>query len=156
MNRKKPKIGRSGGELLREQAAAIVNTYVPVLDSPDGRYCVNPTDPLEEQTWVTTPQALRFLLDDLKNFAETGSFSSGIDFKSFSIRERYRSLTDGGAIRETAIELLEAEFHCSRSTIERTIRVDKAKKQAHRERVAKATDAARQLLEARTKREKPE
>ena len=127
MKRKGSKIGRSGDDLLRDQAAALVNTYERVLDSPDDRYCVNPADPPEEQTWITTHQALRFLLDNLKNFAETGSFSSGINFKSFSIRERYRSLTDAGAMREIAIELLEVEFHCSRSTIERTIRVDKAR-----------------------------
>jgi hypothetical protein len=113
------------------------------LNSPDGQYCANPDDTPEEQTWISSIEALGYAVNALENFAETGSFANGIDFKVFAICERYRSLTNNGANRETAIDQLVVEFHRSRSTIERIIRIYKANAKAHAERSVNAKEIGR-------------
>ena len=156
MKKNGPKIGRSAHELLRDQAAALVRAYRPVLDSPDGRYCSNPDDAPEEQTWVTVPQALNAVLIALGNFEKTGSFAPEIDFKRLHIRETYRAMKRAGIKREDAIEELMTIFPQSRSTIVRAIREDKAKARATAERLANIPEILRVAIEAWAKRKKVE
>lgn len=156
MNKHGRKIGRSAHELLRDQAAALVRAYRPVLDSPDGRYCSNPDDAPEEQTWVTVPQALDAVLNALESFEKTGSFAPEIDFKQLHIRERYSSMKRAGVKREAAIDELTTMFHQSRSTIERAIREDKSKTRATAERMANMPEIRRVAIEDWAKRKKGE
>jgi hypothetical protein len=160
MKKKGPNVGRTGHEMLRNQAAALVRKLQPVLDSPGGRYCLNPEDGEKHQIWITVAQALEVALSALTNFEKTGTFSHEIDFKRFDIREAYRSKRVGNGPdrppvnRATAIDELAATYPCGPRTIERMIKEDKAKTQANAERLANAPELLRAATEALEKAKK--
>lgn len=116
------KVGRAAHGHVRDQARKLATTYRKVLESPDGKFCANPDDDPEEQTWITESQALAHLVSALENFAETGIFVQQFDLKKFGIREAYKAEMLKGVKRAVAITKLMELHGMSKSVIERTIR----------------------------------
>lgn len=151
MSNKGPKVGRTAHRMLREQAEDFVRNFRPVLNSADGRYCLNPHDAPEEQMWVTTSQALEAVLDAMENFAKTGRFVDEIDVELIHIKATYRALIKAGIKREAAKKELINSFHKSPSTIDRAIKGIKAEDAARAERLKNISELRRASIETTKK-----
>lgn len=115
-----PKTGRRGNQEERELARQWVELYRLAEQSPDGRHCVNPEAPLEEQSFVYADDPEPLLLA-LLGFAEQGTFQTvdTMDIQRLIICAEYRRLRKRGLDYVQAIAELAEERHCSTRKIER-------------------------------------
>lgn len=118
----KPKIGRRATSDDRQIAADWVELYRKAMASPNGSYCLNPDDPLEEQTYLHADN-VEFLLSLLSDFSETGTFKrpNSPMGAHFILRWDFDALRAKGMTHENAVEMLADKNACSTRTIERRL-----------------------------------
>lgn len=117
----KSKSGRTANFIAREMAADLVEMYRLAQSQPNGRYCLNPEDEYECQTFIDGNDP-EFLLAALENFSKNGTFVAKIDVEPILILDAFRKLRVTGMTYENTVEELRIKFHKSESTIARKIR----------------------------------
>ena len=128
MTRKKVKTGRRASEFERHTAQVWVDLYRKAQAQPGGRFCVNPEDEPETQTWIdgNDPEHLLLMLDD---FAKHGTFNlSGETYEAIALlptRMKFKKLRAAGSSYEDAVATLSIECNVSTRTMERWLRTDK-------------------------------
>jgi hypothetical protein len=115
------KSGRTANFIAREMAADLVEMYRLAQSQPNGRYCLNPEDEYEFQTFIDGNDP-ELLLSSLENFAKNGTFVAKIDVEPMQIFDAFRKLRATGMTFENAIRELAKKLHKSESTIARKVR----------------------------------
>lgn len=117
----KSKSGRTANFIAREMAADLVEMYRLAQSQPNGRFCLNPEDEYECQTFIDGNDP-EFLLAALENFSKNGTFVPKIDVEPMLLHDAFRKLRVTGMTFENAVAELGSKFHKSESTIARKIR----------------------------------
>ena len=117
----KAKSGRTANFIAREMAADLVEIYRLAQSQPNGRYCLNPEDEYESQTFIDSNDP-ELLLSALENFAKNGTFVPKIDVESMLISDAFRKLRATGMTYENAIQELKIKLHKSESALARKLR----------------------------------
>lgn len=105
-----------------------VDVYRQAQQAPGGRFCLNPDDEPEIQTWIdaTDPGPL---LSMLEHFAEHGTFEqTGELFDSIRLlpmRHEYREARQAGETYESTVEKLAEKYRLSPRQIARKVSTDK-------------------------------
>jgi hypothetical protein len=115
------KSGRKANFIARDMAADLVEIYRLAQSQPNGRYCLNPEDEHEFQTFVDGNDP-ELLLAALENFSKNGTFVSKIDVEPMLIFDAFRKLRATGMSFENSIRELSQKLHKSESTIARKVR----------------------------------
>lgn len=114
--------GRFISEDERKLAAMRLEMYRAALASPDGRYCLNPEDQMDERTYMHADKVLDYLLRDLQNVVDHGTFHDAhIDVNGMAVRDRVGQLRAHDLSYEKAVAQAAAEFSTSERTIRRIV-----------------------------------
>lgn len=120
-----PNTGRRADEDEREIARQWLNLYLSAQATASGELCLNPEDPLVEQTWINGNDPMP-LLSLLKNFSENGTFKNvGEKFDSIRLlvlRSEYKKMRASRKTYESTTNELADTYHTSLSTIQRLVR----------------------------------
>lgn len=128
MSRKQIKTGRRASQFERHTAQIWVDLYRMAQAQPGGRFCVNPEDEPETQTWIdgNDPKHLLLMLD---NFAKHGTFNLvGETYEAIKLlpaRMKFKNLRAAGSSYEDAVATLSIEYNVSTRTMERWLSTDK-------------------------------
>ncbi|NHZ38663.1 hypothetical protein [Massilia aquatica] len=118
----KKSLGRKASDEARRAAQELVDTYGPALSSPDGQYCINPSDLPEDQTVVTAEQAAHALLEALTLLASTGWLvDTTVSLDRFVMREDYQSIRKKTQTTKEALEELGKKHHRSVRDLQRQV-----------------------------------
>lgn len=116
-----PKTGRRASAEERECARKWVERYRRAEQSPDGRYCVNPEAPHEEQYFICADDP-EPLLQALSSFAEHGTLQA-IDFRDngrrLVIRAELEQLRQAGVAYDDRIATVAEKYRRSTREIQR-------------------------------------
>jgi len=118
------KTGRRASDSERQLARQWAECYRLAQAAPDKRYCLNPEDEEECQTFIYADDPGP-LLAVLESFAKHGSFASidTMGIPEMLIREELAELRQSGKRREDAILDLSEKYHRSPRTIERMVKL---------------------------------
>ena len=119
----KPNKGRLATAAEREHAGDWVKLYREAELAPEGRYCVNPEAPYDEQDFIyaDNPEPLLQLLDC---FAKSGKFVSKdtLNIKGLVLRSEIAQLRKRGMVQGGAVQAVAEKRHLDKRTVERLIR----------------------------------
>jgi hypothetical protein len=96
--------------------------YAKAKASPDGRYCVNPSDPEEERSYLDYSDP-GLLLDALKVFVAHGTFTDPFEdgVTDMILRDQFQKLRAAGNGYQEAIAQMADEHNAEQKTIERRV-----------------------------------
>lgn len=116
------KTGRRASPEERARAQELVDLYRLAEESPDGRHCLNPESPPEEQEFFYAN--VEELLCALEGFAEHGTFEfvEAIEFDILEIHFAVKDLRENGLTREEAVAKVADTYHKSCRQIERELK----------------------------------
>lgn len=117
--------GRTANEAEREHAREWVKLYRLAELSPDGRYCVNPDAPYDEQCFICADDPEPLLLA-LACFAEHGKFRAKdtLGIEGLLLRHEIEELRKGGRVSGGAIQAVADKNSIDKRTLQRRIRVN--------------------------------
>ena len=116
------KTGRRASPEERARAQELVDLYRLAEESPDGRHCLNPESPPEEQEFVYAN--VEDLLAALEGFATHGTFEclEEGDHEILDIHHEVQTLRKSGSTRAEAVATVAEERHKSCRQIERDLK----------------------------------
>jgi hypothetical protein len=116
------KTGRRASPEERAYAQELIDHYRLAEESPDGRHCLNPESPPEEQEFFYANA--EELLVVLEGFARHGTFEcmEAIEFEILDIHFAVKNLRDNGLTREEAVASVAEKYHKSCRQIERELK----------------------------------
>ena len=120
----KPNKGRAASEPDREHACKWVALYRLAEMAPDGRYCVNPDAPVDEQFFICADDPEPLLLI-LACFAAHGKFHAKdtLGIKGLLLRHEIEELRRRGRVSGGAIQAVADKNSIDRRKLQRLIRV---------------------------------
>ena len=120
----KPSKGRTAGEVEREHARHWVELYRLAELAPEGRYCVNPDAPYDEQCFICADDPEPLLLA-LACFAEHGKFRAKdtLGIEGLLLRHEIEELGKGPRVSGGAIQAVADKNNIDRRKLQRLIRV---------------------------------
>lgn len=123
-----PKTGRRASAVERACARKWVERYRLAEQSPDGRYCVNPEAPPEEQDFIEANDP-ELLLQALLGFAEHGTFQAidPLNVRRLVIRAELEQLHQDGVGYDDRIATIAEKYHRSTREIQRWTTVNDKK-----------------------------
>jgi hypothetical protein len=116
------KAGRSADANQRERASRLVEMYAQAKASPDGRYCVNPSDPEEERSYLDYSDP-SLLLGALTVFVAHGTFTDPFEdgVTDMILLDQFQKMRAEGISYEKAIAQMANEHATTEKTIERRV-----------------------------------
>ena len=119
----KPNKGRSGNEAEREHARKWVELYRLAELAPDGRLCVNPDDPHDQQDFICADDP-EPLLQLLECFAKHGKFApkDTLGIEGLVLRAMVEEKRKEGMVRGGVVQAIADALHLEKRKVERLIR----------------------------------
>lgn len=119
----KPNKGRTGNKAEREHAHKWVELYRLAEQAPDGRYCVNPEAPCNEQDFISADDP-EPLLQLLECFAKSGKFvqKDTLKIEGFVLRSEIADQRKSGIVRGGAVQAIADKHSFDIRKVERLIR----------------------------------
>ena len=124
----KPSKGRAANAAEREHARKWAALYRLAEKAPEGRYCVNPNAPHNEQSFIYADDP-GHLLSLLECFAETGKFvpKDTLGIQGLVLRYEIAQLRNSGTVHGGAVQAIADKHSLDKRTVERLIRISDKK-----------------------------